>query len=175
MRLSAYLKNFAQTLPPDFRDYLLKEPTPDNFLEALHEGGILGRYETFWDARECLRLLAQKAQEGHPTKHVMVSVKGSLIPTTYHIEVDPHGKAQTQTSISISQVDEAINGVDATRIRECQVCNRIFWAGRKDQKCCSKKCANVRRVQLWRKNYAENYKLQRNGYKPLDDKKEQRS
>lgn len=175
LRLSAYLEKFAQTLPPQFRDYLLTEPTPDNFYESLHEGGSLGRYETFWDARECLRFLAQKAQAGHPIEYVLISVKGSLIPTTYRITVDPHGKTQTQTSISISLVDEALKDADATRICECQICNRIFWAGRKDQKCCSKRCANVRRVQLWRKNYAEKYKLQRNGYKPLGSNKGKRS
>jgi hypothetical protein len=51
--------------------------------------------------------------------------------------------------------------VEANRIRECQICNQFFWAGRKDMQCCSKKCAHVLRNRNYRKNYPQKYKLQR--------------
>lgn len=168
IRLSAHLEKYAETLPPEFRDYLLSEDASINFLDSLHEGGSLGRYETFWDAKECLRLLARMAKKSNYTREVVVSVKGTLIPTTYNIEIDPHGQAQTKTNITVSLVDEALKGVDATRVRECQICNKIFWAGRTNQHCCSKNCAHVLRTRRWREKYQDHYKLQRNGYKPRD-------
>jgi hypothetical protein len=62
-----------------------------------------------------------------------------------------------------SPVFEALQGVEADRIRECEnvKCRRIFWAARSDQPCCSKKCANARRVQRWRDKYQDVYKQNR--------------
>lgn len=48
----------------------------------------------------------------------------------------------------------ALNGVDASRMRQCLVCNHFFFALRKDQKACSKRCNAVRRVRDWRANQA---------------------
>jgi hypothetical protein len=47
----------------------------------------------------------------------------------------------------------------ADRIRLCD-CGNVFWAKRKDQPCCGAKCANARRVKIWREKYPE-YKHQR--------------
>lgn len=44
----------------------------------------------------------------------------------------------------------AIEGVEATRLRQCPVCKHFFFALRKDQKACSKQCNAVRRVRDWR-------------------------
>jgi hypothetical protein len=53
-------------------------------------------------------------------------------------------------------------GIEATRIRECQICYDIFWAGRKDMWCCSKKCAHVLRQRKYREKYRANrYELSR--------------
>jgi hypothetical protein len=64
-----------------------------------------------------------------------------------------------------SPIMEVFNSVDADRIRECgnPKCKRIYWAGRIDQRCCCKKCANVLRVREWRENYQEIYKKNRIG------------
>jgi hypothetical protein len=47
------------------------------------------------------------------------------------------------------------------KVGRCRVCNKFFAAVRKDQKCCSRKCANAFRVRRWRKQYPEVYKLRR--------------
>jgi len=49
----------------------------------------------------------------------------------------------------------AIEGVEATRLRQCPVCKHFFFALRKDQKACSKPCNAVRRVRDWRANQAQ--------------------
>lgn len=46
----------------------------------------------------------------------------------------------------------ALEGVEARCVRQCPVCRHIFFALRKDQKACSKRCNAVRRVRLWREN-----------------------
>lgn len=39
-----------------------------------------------------------------------------------------------------------LDGLDLTRVRECPSCRRLFWARRKDQRGCSRPCANRIRV-----------------------------
>ena len=43
-----------------------------------------------------------------------------------------------------------LEGVDANRIRECPVCYRFFWAGRKDMTCCTTRCSGARRMRKFR-------------------------
>lgn len=52
--------------------------------------------------------------------------------------------------------------VETDRIRECEVCNQIFWAGRRDMRGCSTKCAKVLRTRRWREKTTEE---QRTAYK----------
>ena len=59
---------------------------------------------------------------------------------------DPDGKLR----VELDEISRALEGVDATRIRECEVCRRIFWAGRIDMVCCSHRCGNVRTNRLHR-------------------------
>jgi hypothetical protein len=49
-----------------------------------------------------------------------------------------------------AQFRALLNGLDATRVRECSICFKLFWVKRRDQKACSKVCANRFRV---RKSY----------------------
>lgn len=65
--------------------------------------------------------------------------------------------------VVLSPICEALQGVEANRIRECEnpKCGRVFWAGRSDQPCCSKVCANARRVRRWREAYQSTYKQNR--------------
>jgi hypothetical protein len=48
----------------------------------------------------------------------------------------------------------ALQGVEAVRVRQCPMCSRFFYALRKDQKACSKRCNAARRVRDWRANQA---------------------
>lgn len=67
------------------------------------------------------------------------------------IEIDDFGIARLYTD----DFAVAIDGVDVTRIRECKICSRIFWAGRKDSLCCSPSCADKRRKRQHRARYKE--------------------
>jgi hypothetical protein len=82
------------------------------------------------------------------------------------------------TEKGLLQVDRApllraIEGVEVSRIRECPICRKIFWAGRIDQPCCSKEHGKVLRTRRWRDGYTEKYKLQRGDKAEREDKKKQ--
>lgn len=64
-------------------------------------------------------------------------------------------------SLIWNQVPEGGIRVEGRRIRRCPICADIFWAGRKDQPCCSKKCNQIKRTREWRAQYPEKYKIQR--------------
>jgi hypothetical protein len=46
-------------------------------------------------------------------------------------------------------------------IGRCEICKKFFLRVRKDQKCCSHKCANLYRVRKWMRKYYESYKSRR--------------
>jgi hypothetical protein len=46
----------------------------------------------------------------------------------------------------------ALEGVEAGRVRQCLECRRFFFALRKDQQACSRRCNSSRRVREWREN-----------------------
>ncbi len=60
-----------------------------------------------------------------------------------------------------------LEGIEAARIRECPICARIFWAGRKDKFCCSDKCLAAQRSREYRKAYKEKCDLQRSNQRQL--------
>jgi hypothetical protein len=45
----------------------------------------------------------------------------------------------------------ALVEVEVDRIRECARCQRIYWARRSDQLCCSRECGHVLRSRTYRK------------------------
>lgn len=49
------------------------------------------------------------------------------------------------------------DNIDVTRIRRCDNCERIYWAGRRDQLCCMPACNHARHSRLTRQRYAEGY------------------
>jgi hypothetical protein len=48
-----------------------------------------------------------------------------------------------------------IVGVQASRVRQCGICNNYFWAGRKDKKVCSVQCSATNRKQKQRERDLE--------------------
>ena len=44
-------------------------------------------------------------------------------------------------------------GIQASRVRRCEICSSYFWAGRKDKKVCSERCGATRRKRQERQRY----------------------
>lgn len=57
------------------------------------------------------------------------------------VEVDEYGCA----IVHDDNFARIIKGIDVTRIRVCEICGTIFWAGRYDSPCYSSNCADKRR------------------------------
>jgi hypothetical protein len=109
------------------------------------------RYRLVKTARETLRGIARRGAS-------------SVLPLPdFDGLVDLRLDSQGRIRLMPSSFLKALEGVEADRIRECKSpnCGRIYWAGRVDQPCCGKTCANARRVRTWRERYPEAYKQRR--------------
>jgi hypothetical protein len=74
-------------------------------------------------------------------------------PSVARAEIWIHeGVVKTEWIELFADFLKALEGVDARCLRRCPICQRVFFARRKDQKACSKRCNAVRRVRLWREN-----------------------
>ncbi len=52
-----------------------------------------------------------------------------------------------------SPIVQLLEGIEVARVKECPICFKYFWAGRKDMICCSTKCASTHRMREYRKRY----------------------
>ena len=65
--------------------------------------------------------------------------------STRRLCFNPDGAGRIVDSPARARFEELyalLEGLDLTRIRECGSCKQLFWAWRKDQRACSKPCAN---------------------------------
>jgi hypothetical protein len=63
-----------------------------------------------------------------------------------------------QVVVSLAKTD------DIRYLRNCAICEKFFFAGRKDQQGCSPSCLSKIRKQRWRKNYAAAKAGEKRGY-----------
>ena len=106
------------------------------------------------DARSLLRAIAQMDLSAEP----LLVLEGGRVPETFlQISTDAEGKL----CFTRSWIVEALDGVEAARIRQCAICNQIFWAGRIDQQCCSTAHQKRLRTRRWSERYLDRYKLRR--------------
>lgn len=54
-------------------------------------------------------------------------------------------------------LEEALAGVEAARIKRCEVCEHVFWAGRMTQKGCSARCGDILRKRRYRERYKQGF------------------
>ena len=93
-------------------------------------------------------------------------IKDKILATSININ------EKGEISFSISEWASALQGVDITRIRICEICEDIFWAKRKDAFACSKKHAKVRQMRLLRTNWKASGDLYVKARKNKQNKKE---
>jgi hypothetical protein len=83
---------------------------------------------------------------------------------TYHSDATrsiPYVNREGKFDVIPPVLYSRLQGVEVSRIKECAVCYQIFWAGRKDMRCCSTKCSHVFRSRKYREAYKERYAYQR--------------
>lgn len=86
---------------------------------------------------------------------------GALAGISIVHEKDKKGENTSRVAVAPPVLYGRLEGVDSTRIRECPICHKIFWAGRKDQSGCSDNCRAAQRSRTYRKNYKRKYAHQR--------------
>jgi hypothetical protein len=132
--------------------------------------------------REDLRSLADYFTHWRKEGFFTVGDKGLYRGNEQHFRL-PELTVSIQITDTIIEVvptglGEAIHGVDGDRIRTCEICNRIFWAKRKDSETCSVSCFNILRQRRHRKRNKEeiNAKRRENYHykKSIKNKKEKK-
>jgi hypothetical protein len=106
------------------------------------------KYKEIIETREALWRLVSEAQKvsGKETIHLRHSINA---PAFFSIGEDRRVKVYMSTFV------RAIDGAEIDYLRYCETCRNIFYAGRKNQPCCSVKCAKAQRQKRWRQKYNE--------------------
>ncbi|HLL76229.1 MAG TPA: hypothetical protein VK421_13335 [Pyrinomonadaceae bacterium] len=101
------------------------------------------RYVNFYYTRGQLRTLVRFKED--------IETLSLYRPTNFRIERKGHAR-YLRVGIEPDKLIDALDGIEFDRLRECRVCRRLFWAGRKDRKCCAlpRTCGNIYRQRLLR-------------------------
>jgi predicted nucleic acid-binding Zn ribbon protein len=129
----------------EFPDYVWRprETRHQDPAKAIQDS--IERYEEFRIAREKVASLAKISQLPAERRQRMRNLLRFL-----NIEIDKNGEVHPRED----WFTKAVTGVEAARIRECQICGRTFWAGRVQVQGCSSRCLDVLRKRNKRKRDA---------------------
>jgi hypothetical protein len=145
------------TLSPDLKAYLDSE-----YDEAIADEGdsyhayqrMHGAYAMVLEMNSALRELMREASEDKSTPEDPDDITiyfYERIDAGAYLEIT---KERTVT-VRMSPFAHAIQGAQIDYIRYCETCGKIFYAGRKNQNCCSVKCAKAQRQKRWRQRYRD--------------------
>ena len=160
-KLRALVHSYLEGLPGSFQSYVLGTTWPDDNDAGILIYGVasIERYTLIKDARLLLRGIRTVSESGYAFYRSTLEVKTKL-------RLDEQGVFVLQRN----QLIEALEGVEAERIRTCPICEQIFWAGRINQPACSKRCSHALRNRKYRERYLTDYKMQRIGLAPKTDR-----
>ena len=135
--------------PKKFRDYILGLPD-SQYLDAISSlQDAISRYVNFREARLKLCGVANINKLSPGRLREFERFLESLAAGT-RTEIDEQGRIH----FIKDWFGEAAEGEETARIRECGVCQYVFWAGRIDQSCCKPHCADIFRKRNKRKRDA---------------------
>jgi hypothetical protein len=122
---------------------------------------IFGSYENLRLGRQWLQRIAEIA-EAMRLEPVLQSgrMKWRIPPL-----LQPHVSVVTDECgflrFTFLPMVAALKDIRVMAVRNCPICRKFFVARRKDQPCCTPKCANALRTRRWREEYPHSYKLKR--------------
>jgi hypothetical protein len=146
-RFSEFRRRTGRVRPDSVLKKLFRKNGPKTFQT------VISNYYLLHYAREWLRQVANlNSMPGGIG--VQVPGSGSSDVSAY---LDESGRVCFKSAIV-----DALDGVEASRIRRCAICDRMFWAARLDKSCCSSgKCQKEWRAKLWRNRNQTAYKRSR--------------
>jgi hypothetical protein len=149
--------DYMSTLPPGFVEAMYKETRHIDLSGEefrlyfnLYTAMAIEEYERFIQIRKTLREVINPPVSGiflvpDPLESYLVKVSA----------VEEIRRENGRFKRSGNPVAAAVDGEEVVRLRECQRCQRIFWAYNIGSRACSKPCANVLRQ---RHHYNQHYK-----------------
>jgi hypothetical protein len=165
LALSQTLEDCLSGLPEDFREYIQKKGQQEAVIyqgqpdyEQIRLRRALTEYDKFRKIREELKSFAKYFTNWRKHGRVTGGIGGMYGADEALLEFPkPQALyAQTRTvdgtliNVVPSGLSAALDGVIGERVRSCEICDRIFWARRKESETCSPPCANNLRVRRWR-------------------------
>lgn len=142
------------SLPAELRDYLeevrsaeLEYDEPDH---GPHHAWQMMEWEylEIRESREALRQLIREANEVSDEETIYFH---QPIDARAYLEIS----RERMVSVRMSRFAQAIEWAEIDYLRYCETCGKIFYAGRKNQHCCSLKCAKAQRQKRWRQRYSD--------------------
>lgn len=121
------------------------------------EAGMMSRYRQIWDATIKLRGIARAVDVRVKTGRWATPFFGfndSYTPPPL-MEVGKDGILYEFKSLFSEVI--ASEKIEVVRVRVCEVCKRIFWAGRITMKGCSARCGDVLRKRRLRERYRQGF------------------
>lgn len=172
----AALENCLKSAPEALRRYVrpFVEGDFDPICEIEHS---VQSYIELREARKRLSAIARRAKGLQPTQSAILSRSDSF--RLQWFEIDEYGYVRSKNNKdllteALEEIDDdgKLINVEAQRIRECVVCDCIFWAGRLDKIACGEKCSRRVSTDKWRNKYSapEGYKERRLGYSTVSAK-----
>ncbi len=122
------------------------------YMDSLYDAAE--RYEDFVVSSTQLRLVALQSDIVRLNKE-----SGNAIPIPEADTIPAIGGVRLKVGkdgilrLQVAEFLHALEGVEFDRIGVCDVCERIFWVGRKGVVCCSHACTNVRNNRILRGKY----------------------
>src|SRR5262245_32073343 len=113
------------------------------------------RYYRIRAVRDNLYKLAAIGQ--HPDEYLGKLLKDVVleIPLIENARLDENGFLRRPAA----PFAEAIEGVEVSRLRSCEICRKLFWAGRSDKVCCSEAHSRIIRKKKIREQQKVNKDL----------------
>ena len=141
----------ANSLPTPLREYLnqLYEAQFDESQNYHHSWEYMEwQYREIVEAREALQQLMREATE--------ISDEETFY---FHDSIDARAylsiSQDRRVRVEMSSFARAVAGIEIDYLRNCQTCGNIFYAGRKNQQCCTVKCAKAQRQKRWRQRFKD--------------------
>lgn len=153
-------KKDMEKLARNTRRRIRRFPAPvRKFLGPVREGTIVDVFQRQNDLHEAVRVLRDFANKHYPI--LFVWPNSNTVSSTLIVSSTLRVNESDKVEFIHSPIGKVLEGVEASRIRECRACSNIFWAGRRDQKCCCRNCRKVWHTRRWREKYLEKYKEHR--------------
>lgn len=146
-----------ERLPPLLQNYVLTigKTGRISLNEVMAAGGVVTRYLNLWNARMRLHSIAKLAAAEPSLYRERSILWREPAPVPVLDKIDEQGFVRVSKDLFTTAMDE--DDIEAARIRECEACERIFWAGRITQKGCSARCGSVIRKRRYRERYSQGF------------------